>query len=55
MQTKTFGTARKKTFISTAKIFKIFVQVISFDEPKGDEKGGIAEDEECVTAQVEKS
>jgi len=37
------------------RILKIWVKIISFDGPKGDEKGGNVEDEECVTPQVERS
>jgi len=43
----------RKLSKSNARIFKICVQIISFDEPKGDEKEGNVEPEECVTPQVE--
>jgi len=37
------------------RIFKIWVQKISFDGPKRDEKRGNVEDEKRVTPQVESS
>jgi len=55
MEMKTFGRAREETFKGHYVDLQNWVQIISFDGPKRDEKRRNVENEECVTPLVERS